>query len=126
MIALYGTDPAQAALTWQGVESVANGLDNANGEILGGLWTLMVSLVALRAGELLRSLNILDLLVGVVGILSLIPAMTGAMIGVYGLGHICWYVWLKNSLHLKKASSKPPSTLIIWPVVLLNLPVISK
>lgn len=94
VIGLYAKDPAQAALTWQGIESVANGLGNANGEILGGFWTLLVSLAALRTGEFPRGLNILGLLVGAVGILSLIPVLTGAMVGVFGLGHIFWYVWL--------------------------------
>ena len=37
--ALYAKDPAQAALTWLGIETVANGLGNANGEILGGFFT---------------------------------------------------------------------------------------
>jgi len=52
IVPLYATDPAQAALTWQGIEAVSDGLGNGNGEILGGLWTLLVSLAALRAGEL--------------------------------------------------------------------------
>ena len=76
VVALYAKDPAQAALTWQGIESVANGLGNGNGEILGGLWTLLVSLAALRAGGLPRGLNILGLLVGAVGIISMIPGLT--------------------------------------------------
>ena len=66
-------DPAQAALTWQGIETVANGLGNGNGEILGGLWTLLVSLAALRTGGLPKGLNILGLVVGAVGIISLDP-----------------------------------------------------
>ena len=78
VVALYAKDPAQAALTWQGIESVANGLGNANGEILGGLWALLVSLAALRAGGLPKVLNILGLLVGAVGIISIIPGLTGA------------------------------------------------
>ncbi len=94
VVALYATDPAQAALTWQGIETVANGLGNANGEILGGLWTLLVSLAALRAGGLPRGLNILGLLVGAVGILSLIPGLTDLLTGVFGLGQIIWFVWL--------------------------------
>ena len=36
-VALYAQDPAQASLTWQGIETVASGLGNGNGEILGGL-----------------------------------------------------------------------------------------
>ena len=94
VVALYAKDPAQAALTWQGIESVANGLGNGNGEILGGLWALLVSLAALRAGGLPKGLNILGLLVGAVGIISLIPGLTDLMIGVFGLSQIIWFVWL--------------------------------
>jgi len=94
VVALYAKDPAQAALTWQGIESVANGLGNANGEILGGFWMLLVSLAALRAGGLPKGLNILGLLVGAVGIISLIPGLTEGMVGIFGLGQIIWFVWL--------------------------------
>ena len=61
VVALYAKDPAQAALTWQGIEPVIDGLGNANGEILGGLMTLLVSLAALRAGGLPKGVNILGL-----------------------------------------------------------------
>ena len=94
VVALYANDPAQAALTWQGIESVASGLGNGNGEILGGLLTLLVSLAALRAGGLPKGLNILGLLVGGVGIISIIPGLTELMIGVFGLSQIIWFVWL--------------------------------
>ena len=94
VVALYAKDPAQAALTWQGIESVASGLGNGNGEILGGLLTLLVSLAALRAGGLPKGLNILGLLVGAVGIISIIPGLTELMIGVFGLSQIIWFVWL--------------------------------
>jgi len=94
VVALYAKDPAQAALTWQGIESVASGLGNGNGEILGGLLTLLVSLAALRAGGLPKGLNILGLLVGAVGIISLIPGLTEVMVGIFGLSQIIWFVWL--------------------------------
>ena len=93
VVALYAKDPAQAALTWQGIESVANGLGNLNGEILGGLLTLLVSLAALRAGGLPKGLNILGLLVGAVGIISIFPGLTN-LTGVFGLSQIIWFVWL--------------------------------
>ena len=93
IIPLYAKDPAQAALTWQGIEAVANGLGNANGEILGGLWTLLISVAALRAGNLPKGLNIIGLLVGTVGIITIIPALN-ALTGVFGLGQIVWFVWL--------------------------------
>ena len=94
VVALYARDPAQAALSWQGIESVANGLGNGNGEILGGLWALLVSLTALRAGGLPRGLNLLGLLVGAAGILSLMPGLTDLLTGVFGLGQTAWFVWL--------------------------------
>ena len=93
VVALYAKDPAQAALTWQGIESVASGLGNGNGEILGGLLTLLVSLAALRAGGLPKGLNILGLLVGAVGIISIFPGLAG-LIEVYGLSKIIWFIWL--------------------------------
>ena len=92
-IALYATDPTQAALSWQGIETVAAGLGNGNGEILGGLFTLLVSLAALRGGGLPRGLNILGLLVGGVGILTINPGLTD-LTGVFGLSQMVWFVWL--------------------------------
>ncbi len=94
VVALYAKDPAQAALTWQGIESVANGLGNANGEILGGLLMFLVSWAALRSRGFPKGLNILGLLVGGVGIISLIPRLTEMMVGVFGLSQIIWFVWL--------------------------------
>jgi hypothetical protein len=93
-VALYAKDPAQAAVIWQGIESVASGLGNGNGEILGGLLTLLVSLAALRTGGLPKGMNIFGLLVGGVGIISIVPRLTDLMIGVFGVSQIIWFVWL--------------------------------
>ncbi|MBP7963766.1 MAG: DUF4386 family protein [Caldilineaceae bacterium] len=93
VIALYATDPAQAALTWQGFETVASGLGNGNGEILGGLWALLVSLAALRSGGLPKGLNILGLWVGAVGIITILPGLID-LVGVFALSQVIWFVWL--------------------------------
>lgn len=91
--ALYAVDPAQAALTWQGVEIVANGIGNGNGEILGGVWMLLVSLAALRSGGLPKALCILGLLTGAVGIISLLPGLTD-LVALFGLSQLVWYAWV--------------------------------
>jgi len=91
--AQYASDPAQATQTWQAIEAVANGLGNANGEILGGLWVLLVSLAAQRNGGLPRWLNRLGRLVGTIGILTIIPALN-EITGVFGLTQIIWFSWL--------------------------------
>lgn len=93
IIPLYAKDPVQASLTWQGIETVTNGLGNANGEILGGLMTLLISLAGLRTRSLPTALNILGLLVGAVGIITIIPALN-ALVSVFGLGQIAWFIWL--------------------------------
>ncbi len=93
VVALYTQDPARAALAWMEIETVASGLGNGNGEILGGLLMLLVSWAAWRAGGLPRGLNILGLLVGAVGIASLLPGLA-ALTGVFGISQLVWYVGL--------------------------------
>jgi hypothetical protein len=93
VVALYTQDPVRAALAWTEIETVASGLGNGNGEILGGLLTLMVSWAAWRVGGLPKGLNILGLLVGAVGIASLLPGWT-ALTGLFGISQMVWYVGL--------------------------------
>jgi uncharacterized protein DUF4386 len=93
VVALYAKDPAQAALTWQGFEVVASGLGNGNGEILGGLMTLLVSWAALQTGGLPKFLNYLGVVVGLVGIVSTIPGLSD-LASLFGMGQIIWFVWL--------------------------------
>lgn len=93
VLALYANDPAQAALTWQGIEVVVNGLGNANGEILGGLMTLLISWAALQSGGLSRFLNDLGVVVGLLGIVSTIPGLSG-LTAIFGVGQLIWFVWL--------------------------------
>lgn len=91
--ALYAVDPAQAALTWQSVEIVADGIGNGNGEILGGVWMLLVSLAALRTGGLTRGACFLGLFTGAVGIISLLPGLTD-LVALFGLSQLVWYAWV--------------------------------
>ncbi len=93
IVALHSEDPTQAASIFQAIESITGGLGNANGEILGGMWTLLVSVAALRIGGLPIGLTILGVLVGTVGIITIIPALN-ALVAVFGLGQIIWFVWL--------------------------------
>ena len=61
-----------------------DGLGGGN-EIVGGLWVLLVSWAALRAGGLPRALNYLGLVIGVAGILTVVPAL-GELGAIFGLG----------------------------------------
>ncbi len=92
VVAINATDPTQAALTWQGIEPVIDGLGNANGEILGGLMTLLISIAALRARAFSKGLNILGLVTGSLGVISLIPMLTGTLTPIFGLTQIIWFI----------------------------------
>ncbi|MEZ4621565.1 MAG: hypothetical protein R2867_39525 [Caldilineaceae bacterium] len=93
VVARYGQDPAQAALAWLAIEAVANGLGGANGEILGGVLTLLVSWAAWQVNGLPKGLNVLGIVVGVVGIVSTVPALNG-LVGLFGLSQLLWFVWV--------------------------------
>ena len=93
VVEIYHKDPAQAASVWLAIESVSNGLGSANGEILGGLWTLLLSVAALRSAGLPRLLSYLGLVVGAVGILSAVPILNG-LTGAFGMIQLVWFVWL--------------------------------
>lgn len=92
VVDLYGKDPAQAATVWLAINSVFHGLEGAN-VILGGLWTLLVSWAAFRAGGLPKALNFLGIVIGAAGIISALPALE-VLVFVFGLGGIVWFVWL--------------------------------
>jgi hypothetical protein len=94
VVDLYSKDPTQAATAWMAIESVANGLSSAQGEILGGTWMLLVSWAALRQRGLSRALSYVGALVGAVGLLSAIPAIGVPGTAVFGLGKIVWTLWL--------------------------------
>lgn len=95
---LFRNDPVQAGSVWLAIEIVQLGLGGGN-EIVGGVWVLLVGWAALRAGEFPRVLNYLGVIIGVSGILTVIPVLEvfGAveMLGfVFGLGFLVWFVWL--------------------------------
>jgi hypothetical protein len=93
VVALHAKDSAQAALLWQGIEAVSSGLGNGNGEILGGVWTLLVSWAALKTGELPKGLSFLGLLAGAVGLVSILPGLTD-LTGPFGISQMIWFAWL--------------------------------
>jgi hypothetical protein len=89
---IYGEDPAQAASVWLALSAVEEGLGGAI-ELPGGLWVLLLSWAALRAGGLPRALNYLGAVIGVAGILTVVPALE-VLGAAFGLGFIVWFAWV--------------------------------
>ncbi|MEX2582510.1 MAG: DUF4386 family protein [Gemmatimonadota bacterium] len=89
---LYGSDPALAATVWQAIEIVANGIGGGV-EIVGGLWLLLISWSALRAGALSRALNYVGIVGGGAGIVTVVPVLAD-LGAIFGVGQLVWFVWL--------------------------------
>jgi hypothetical protein len=86
------TDPSHAATVWLAISSVLEELVGRI-EIVGGIWILLVTWEALLAGRLPRALNHLGVVVGVAGVLTVVPALEVLGIG-FRLGEIVWFVWV--------------------------------
>jgi hypothetical protein len=91
VLGINSTDPAQAGTIWLTIESISAGLTGV--EVVGGTWMLLVSWAALRGGGLPRALNYLGLVVGIAGLLTLIPGLE-MLAMIFGLGQIVWFIWV--------------------------------
>jgi hypothetical protein len=93
VVDLYGKDPTQAGTVWLTISSVFGGLGGAN-EAIGGIWISLISWAALRTGALSKVLNYLGVVIGVAGIISIVPALGELFIYIFALGQIVWFIWL--------------------------------
>lgn len=99
-ITLSKRDMEQAANYWAGIETVANGLSCVNGEILGGIFTLLISIVCLRIKGFSKMLTYLGILVGTIGVVSIVPGLKD-LTGIFGITQIIWFVWFGLILQSK-------------------------
>lgn len=90
---LYATNPEQAAFVWLAIESVFNGLGGGV-EVVGGIWVILLSISALRSGNFSRTFNYLGFVVGVAGVVSVVPALSEISASIFGLTQIVWFAWL--------------------------------
>jgi hypothetical protein len=108
VVTLAKTDTAQAVLLWQGLEPVALALGGAGGEFLGGAWVLLLSWAALSSGAWSRALGWLGVVVGAVGLVSVVPPLHDAAYA-FGLLQIVWFVWLGVVLVTTRAPGTAPA-----------------
>ena len=114
VVTLYTSNPAQAVSMWQAIEPVSNGLSCADGEILGGLWVLLVSIAGLRVGGLSQALGWFGVVVGAIGLASVIPPLADLAI-LFGLAQIGWFVWLGVTMLRQTERSGRPMVLAAQP-----------
>jgi hypothetical protein len=105
---LATTDEAQAVAAWRAVEPVALALGSAGGELLGGLWVLVVSAVLVRTGALAKALGWFGIVIGILGLVSVVPPLQAAAIA-FGMLQIIWFSWLGVTLLRTKAATAAAS-----------------
>lgn len=93
VVEMTATDPARAAEVWQVVELTALGLGGAGGELVGGVWVLLVTFAAMRANALPKGVNWLGAAIGVAGLVSIVPPLNDAAV-VFGLLQMPWFAWV--------------------------------
>lgn len=104
---MYAYDPAQAITVWTSIEAIALALGSSEGEILGGIWTLLISITALKAKAFHKGICYVGIVAGVAGILTIIPAVNiiGG-IAVFGITQIVWFVFMGISLMKQPKDAK--------------------
>ena len=72
---------------------MTDGLSGSGGELLDGLWILLVSVAALRTGGLPKVLGWFGVAIGAAGVLSVVPVLKDLAYG-FGLLQIVWFTRL--------------------------------
>ncbi len=90
---MYTVNQVEATTIFTAIETVSLGLGFAYGEIMGGLWILTISIIALNGKAFQKGLNYLGIVIGGIGILSIIPALN-EIGGLFGVLLIVWFVWI--------------------------------
>ncbi len=103
---LAETNPDMAENLSVSVDVVTNGLGGGN-EVVGGVWVLLLSIAALRTRVFSRWLGWLGAVMGVAGIITVIPPLedVGA---VFGVGLVVWFAAVGLDLLRVAASTADP------------------
>ena len=102
----FSDNPEQAVYLWQMLDTVSLSIGNGNGEILDGLMTLGFGIAILQNEHLSRGLGVFGIMVGFIGILSLIPPLAGLAV-IFGILQLGWFVLTGfSSISIKTDASK--------------------
>ncbi len=91
VIEIGTSDPEKAMLIWSSIGIVTEGLGGGN-EIVGGIWVLLLSIVALKGQLFPKPLGFLGIFVGIAGILTIYPL--DLFTEIFGISQIIWFLWI--------------------------------
>lgn len=89
---LQDSSPADVSAVYYALSMIENGLGGGI-ELVGGIWVLLLSIVALKQQQLTKNLNLLGLLVGSTGILTVLHTLP-YLKDIFGISQLLWFIWL--------------------------------
>ena len=91
VIEIGASDPDKAMLIWSSISIISEGLGGGN-EIVGGIWVLLLSVIALKGRIFSKPLIFLGYIVGVAGILTIYPL--DVFKEIFGISQIIWFIYI--------------------------------
>lgn len=92
-IDMLAVNPEKAGDLFTMINSIHIGLGGGN-EIPGAIWTLLVSIIALKHHLFKKWVNITGIIVGIAGILTIVPSLFNSAVMVFALGQMVWWIGL--------------------------------
>jgi hypothetical protein len=93
---LMDSDPQQALALYNTRNLMTEGLGGGI-ELVGGLWVLLLSISGLQQQRLGKALHVLGLVVGALGILTVMHTLP-YLKDAFGITQLIWFIWLGISL----------------------------
>jgi hypothetical protein len=87
---MSGTTAIDLASSWQTIDIISNALGGGN-ELIGGLFTGLLSLAMYKTHFSSKTTSILGLIVFVGGIISALPYLVDIGIGIFVISQIIWF-----------------------------------
>lgn len=91
VIEIGAKEPEKAMSIWSNVVVISEGLGGGN-EIVGGIWVLLISIIAHKGQAFSKPPILIGILVGIAGILTIYPL--GIFTELFGIGQIIWFLWI--------------------------------
>ena len=106
IVAISATDFPAAVSAWIAISVVQNALGGGI-ELVGGVWMLLISWIALASNAANKGLHYLGGLIGVMGVATVVPGL-GDVAAVFGLSQIIWFVWIAFDMFKHHGSDIKP------------------
>jgi hypothetical protein len=94
---MNGTPVSELISAWQAIDIVSNALGGGN-ELIGGIFTGLVSLTLYKARSSSLATSLLGVLVFAGGVISALPYLADIGIGVFVISQILWFFSLSRDI----------------------------